>query len=193
METLDHVDGLPWLAGPDQGCRKADGMERHVVLAEKLDVFDVVGVPPPSAPIAIAPRRPRPILSLPRCRRSAHRTRRKIPFVRSRRAAPGMPQARSRVMQRSFRFRGQPAPGERDHEGRPSVRAVDPRIQLDPPAATGAGNRCRLSRGLPARCRPTAPIADCDQFGGIDQAFRSRRIGRRSQVSKPQCGQVPRT
>jgi uncharacterized small protein (DUF1192 family) len=40
------------LAGPDQGCGKADGVKRHVILAEELDVSDVVGLQPPAAPIA---------------------------------------------------------------------------------------------------------------------------------------------
>src|SRR5205814_1803440 len=46
MEALDHIDCLPRLAGPEQCRGKAHGMERHIVLAQKLDVTDVVREPP---------------------------------------------------------------------------------------------------------------------------------------------------
>src|SRR5262249_27237749 len=46
METLDHIHGLPGLARSDQGRRETDGMKRDVVLTEKLDVMDVVRLPP---------------------------------------------------------------------------------------------------------------------------------------------------
>src|SRR5207248_1114531 len=53
VKPLDHIHRFPWLAGPDQGRWKAHGVERYVILAEKLDVFDVLGVPPPLAPIPV--------------------------------------------------------------------------------------------------------------------------------------------
>jgi hypothetical protein len=51
VESLDDVSGFPRFAGTDQGRGKADGMERNVILAEKLDVPNVIGFPPPSLPI----------------------------------------------------------------------------------------------------------------------------------------------
>src|SRR5262244_3797659 len=65
MEALDHVDRFPGLTAAEQRGRKAHRVKGHVVLAQKLQVLDVLRLPPPLSPVALAGLGVRPFL---RCR-----------------------------------------------------------------------------------------------------------------------------
>src|SRR5262245_30165401 len=62
MKALDDVDRLPRLAAAEQRRWKADRVKRHIVLAEKLQVRDVLWSPPPASPIAARGKAIRPFL-----------------------------------------------------------------------------------------------------------------------------------
>src|SRR5262249_59457185 len=65
MEALNHVDRFPGFAAAEQSGREAHRMKGHVVLAQKLQVLHVLGLPPPASPIAFGWLGVRPFL---RCR-----------------------------------------------------------------------------------------------------------------------------
>src|SRR5262245_20545344 len=63
MEALDHIDRLPGLTAAEQSRWEAHCVKRHIVLAQKLDVVDVPGLPPPAAPVALGGFRIRPFFA----------------------------------------------------------------------------------------------------------------------------------
>src|SRR5262249_13329817 len=124
MKALDDIDRLPGFVRSNQRRGEADSMKRHVVLAEKLYVPDVVGLPPPASPITARAG------SCPFLRRGDVADRRIEPDIKhlaletgTRHGnAPGEIACDAAIPQR----RGQPALRSRHHEGRPACATVDP-------------------------------------------------------------------
>ncbi len=98
----------------------------------------------------------------------------------------GIPQARSRVMQRSRKSGGQPAFCGRHHERRPAGAAVDPGDQLVDEArlpqelmAAVADFECAIAGQRGSRL---------DQLRRDRAAYRNGRIGRRAQMGRRNAG-----
>jgi hypothetical protein len=51
--TFYHIDGLPRFAGSQQRAGKRNRMKGYVVLAQELQVLDVISLPPPFPPVAV--------------------------------------------------------------------------------------------------------------------------------------------
>jgi hypothetical protein len=127
VKTLDDVNRLPRLAGPEKRSGKADRVEWHVVLAEKLDVVDVIRLPPPFAPVAGL------FLLCPFLRRREISDRRIEPDIEylmlealsRHQDAPGEITGDATVA----KFGAEAAFRKRAHERRPALAAVEPGLQ----------------------------------------------------------------
>ena len=165
VESLDHVRALPGLVRADQRRREAHGVEWDVVLAEELDVADVIGLPPPCSPVA-ARRGGGPFLG------GGDVTDRRVePDIEDlvgeslsrNRDAPGQIARDAAIAQIGC----QPAFRGRYHEGGPAGAAIDPRAQRS--------DKLRLAQEQMAAFsdlqRPVARQrrSRVDQFGRIEQ------------------------